>query len=126
MLNKPKEIFITNAKLENSNRSLTQTRKVQYGIQHHVIRRPILVDVPVETLTAITAHLDPLSLLAVAQVNGYLNKHIKDDNTWRRALICQFLGIGPEADLDDKDILLFRRTEKTYRNEFITRYKLRR
>jgi hypothetical protein len=125
MLNNPKEFSITDAESQNSNGR--QTKKNQYGIQHHhVIRRPILVDVPVETLTAITAYLEPHSLLAVAQVNGHLNQHIKDDNTWRRALFCQFLGLGSEADLDDKEFLLLRRTEQTWRNEFITRYKLRR
>ena len=51
---------------------------------------------------------------------------MKDDNTWRRAFFYQFLDIGPENDLDDNKALLLRRTEGSWRNEFIVRYKLKR
>ena len=59
-------------------------------------------------LTAITSYLDPLSLSALAVVDIYLNGHVKDDNTWRRAFFYQFLGVGNENDLDDKKALLLR------------------
>ena len=93
---------------------------------NHGIHCPILVLVPSETLTAITSYLDPPCLFALAVVNIYLNRHVKDDNTWRRAFFCQFLSIGPENDLDDNKALLLRRTEGSWRNEFIVRYKIKR
>lgn len=93
---------------------------------NHGIHCPILILVPSETLTAITSYLDPPSLSALAVVNIYLNEHVKNDNTWRRAFLYQFLGIGPENDLDDKKALLLRRTERSWRNEFTVRYKLKR
>jgi hypothetical protein len=95
-------------------------------LSNHGIHCPILILVPSETLTAITSYLDPPSLFALAVVNIYLNGHVKDDNTWRRAFFYQFLGIGPENDLDDNKALLLRHTEGSWRNEFIVRYKLKR
>ncbi|KAF9528811.1 hypothetical protein CPB83DRAFT_299653 [Crepidotus variabilis] len=129
MLNKPTQSSSSDAQLQNSNSNFS--KKSQHGIQHHnhdslLIRRPILVDVPAETLTSITAHLDPPTLLILGGVNKYLNHHIKDDNTWRRAFANQFLGIGPESDLIDEKMLLFRRTERSWRHEFILRFRLRR
>ncbi|KAG6890853.1 hypothetical protein C0992_012239 [Termitomyces sp. T32_za158] len=87
----------------------------------------ILLGVPSETLTGITAYLDPPSLLSLAKVHSRLASHVKNDNTWHRAFVCQFLGISPESEIhdDDKGIML-RRSESTWRNEFIVRYKLRR
>ena len=98
----------------------------QKTLSNHGIHCPILILVPSETLTAITSYLDPPSLFVLAVVNIYLNGHVKDDNTWRRAFFCQFLGIGPENDLDDNKALLLRRTESSWRNEFIVRYKMKR
>ena len=95
-------------------------------LSNHGIHCPILILVPSETLTAITSYLDPPSLFSLAVVNIYLNGHVKDDNTWRRAFFYQFLGIGPENDLDDNKALLLRRKEGSWRNEFIVRYKLKR
>ncbi|GLB44562.1 putative ubiquitin-interacting motif containing protein [Lyophyllum shimeji] len=95
--------------------------------QHGVPDSRILLDIPSETLTGITSYLDPPSMLALARVHGRLNAHIKNDNTWHRAFVCQFLNIGPESDIDD-DVksLMLRRSENSWRNEFITRYRLRR
>jgi hypothetical protein len=56
----------------------------------------------------------------------YCNGHLKDDNTWRRAFFYQFLDVGPENDLDHDKALLLKRTEGSWRNEFIVRYKLKR
>lgn len=101
-------------------------KSYQKTLSNHGIHCPILILVPSETLTAITSYLDPPSLLALAVVNIYLNGHVKDDNTWRRAFFYQFLGIGPENDLDDNKALLLKRTEGSWRNEFTVRYKLKR
>ena len=101
-------------------------KSFQKTLSNHGIHCPILTLVPSETLTAITSYLDPPTLLALAVVNIYLNGHVKDDNTWRRAFFYQFLGIGPENDLDDNKALLLKRTEGSWRNEFTVRYKLKR
>ena len=101
-------------------------KSYQKSLSKHGIHCPILILVPSETLTAITSYLDPPSLLALAVVNIYLNGHVKDDNTWRRAFFYQFLGIGPENDLDDNKSILLKRTEGSWRNEFTVRYKLKR
>jgi hypothetical protein len=111
---------------ESSVHSQQLAKSYQKQTSNHGIHCPILILVPSETLTAITSYLDPPSLSALAVVNTYLNGHVKDDNTWRRALFYQFLGIGPENDLDDNKALLLRRTERSWRNEFTVRYKLKR
>lgn len=111
---------------KSSVQSQQLARPYQKQPNNHGIHCPILILVPSETLTAITSYLDPPSLSALAVVNVYLNGHIKDDNTWRRAFFYQFLGIGPENDLNDNKALLLRRTERSWRNEFTVRYKLKR
>ncbi|KAG6850382.1 hypothetical protein H0H93_013937 [Arthromyces matolae] len=94
---------------------------------HGVPDNRILLDVPSETLTGITSYLDPPSLLSLARVHSRLAAHVKNDNTWHRAFVCQFLGISPESDIhDDVKSLMLRRSETTWRNEFINRYRLRR
>ncbi|KAG5637445.1 hypothetical protein H0H81_004554 [Sphagnurus paluster] len=95
--------------------------------QHGAPDNRILLDVPSETLTGITSYLDPPSLIALAQVHRRLNWHVKDDITWRRAFLCQILNIGPEGDIhNDTKSLMLRRSEKTWRNEFIVRHEMRR
>ena len=111
---------------KSSVKSQKLAKSYQKQPNNHGIRCPILIRVPSETLTAITSYLDPPSLFALAVVNIYLNGHVKDDNTWRRAFFYQFLGISPENDLDDRKALLLRRTEGSWRNEFTVRYKLKR
>jgi hypothetical protein len=110
---------------KSSVKSRQLAKSYQKQPNDHGIQCPILILVPSETLTAITSHLDPPSLSALAVVNIYLNGHVKDDNTWRRAFLYQFLGIGHENDLDYKKALLLRRTEGSWRNEFTVRYKLK-
>jgi len=93
------------------------------------INAGILLHVPSETLTHITSFLDPRTLLALDRTNKQLHAHVKDDNTWRRAYVYQFLGISPEADLRDNAegrSLMLRREETTWRREFVLRYNLRR
>lgn len=97
----------------------------QHGIQSNSIR--ILLDVPSETLTGVTSYLDPPSLLSLGTVNRHLHKHVGNDNTWHRAFVCQFLGIGPESDVHDNiKSLMLRRYEDSWRSELIVRYNLRR
>ena len=111
---------------ESSLKSQQLAKSYQKQPIHHGIHCPILILVPSETLTAITSYLDPPSLSALAVANIYLNGHVRDDNTWRRAFFYQFLGIGPENDLDDTKALLLRRAERSWRNEFTVRYRLKR
>ncbi|KAF9463406.1 WD40-repeat-containing domain protein [Collybia nuda] len=108
-------------KPSKSNRGFSQ----QHG--PHANRVSLLLDVPSETLTGITSYLEPPSLLSVGRVNNSLHEHIKNDNTWHRAFVCQFLGIGPECEINDNvKCLMLRRSENSWRNEFCTRYRLRR
>ncbi|KAG1805743.1 hypothetical protein EV424DRAFT_271265 [Suillus variegatus] len=94
--------------------------------QHGIVQSTSLLDIPAESLTHITSFLSPPSLLALSRTNRRLNEHINDDNTWYRAFINQFLGIGPENDLENEKILLLRKSEGTWRKEFIMRHNLRR
>ncbi|KAF9476903.1 hypothetical protein BDN70DRAFT_838574 [Pholiota conissans] len=119
MLNRPSELPQTDAQTQNFAKDSPKSKS-----QHGIYGYPILLDVPVETLTGITSYLSPPSLFSLAKVNRYLNQHVKDDNTWRRAFVQQFLDIGPESNLDDEKTLLLRRSQRSWRQEFITRYVL--
>ncbi|KAG1773386.1 hypothetical protein EV702DRAFT_577364 [Suillus placidus] len=97
-----------------------------YQESHHgIVQSTSLLDIPAESLTHITSFLSPPSLLALSRTNRRFNEHINDDNTWYRAFINQFLGIGPENDLENERILLLRKSERTWRKEFIMRHNLR-
>ncbi|KAI0313061.1 hypothetical protein OF83DRAFT_1086591 [Amylostereum chailletii] len=54
-----------------------------------------------------------------------LQEHVKDDNTWLRAFVCQYLDVGPENDLGDAQCITLRRSELTWKKEFITRSNAR-
>ncbi|KAK0191154.1 WD40-repeat-containing domain protein [Armillaria mellea] len=84
------------------------------------------LDIPSENLTHITAYLDPHSLLSLSRVNTQLHAHVKEEHTWRTAFALNFLGIGPEGDLSDFKGRLLRRSEPSWRREYIVRYNLRR
>lgn len=89
----------------------------------------VLLSIPSESLTHVTAYLDPPDLLALARTCKPLHAHVTDDNTWRRAYVHQYLGISPESDLHDEagdKTLMLRREESSWRKEFILRYNLRR
>lgn len=88
-------------------------------------RRPILLELPPESLTHVTANLDPPDLLALAQTSKYLNGHINDENTWYRAFLYQFLGVFPEDALDEGAIVILRRSESSWRKEFMARYRVK-
>lgn len=85
-----------------------------------------LLHLPAESLTHITAYLDPQALFNLGRTNKKFLDHIKDDNTWHRAFLCQFLGVVPEADLVDQSILVLRRSEPSWKREFVLHYRLRR
>ncbi|KAK0206349.1 WD40-repeat-containing domain protein [Desarmillaria ectypa] len=84
------------------------------------------LDIPSENLTHITAYLDPHSLLSLSRVSTKLYAHVKEEHTWRTAFALNFLGIGPEGDLSDFKGRLLRRSELSWRREYIVRYSLRR
>ncbi|RPD76790.1 hypothetical protein L226DRAFT_350963 [Lentinus tigrinus ALCF2SS1-7] len=91
--------------------------------------RDVLLSIPSESLTHVTAYLDPPDLLALSRTCKQLHAHVTDDNTWRRAYVHQYLGISPESDLRDEagdKTLMLRREENSWRKEFILRYNLRR
>jgi hypothetical protein len=96
----------------------------QHG--HHHSTESRLLDVPAESLTHITSYLTPPSLLTLATTCRSLYEHVKDDNTWLRAFLNQFLSISPERELENEKILPLRRMENTWRKEFILRYSFRR
>lgn len=81
---------------------------------------------PSETLTQIAASLDPKSLLALGQVNRQLRDHVSDDHTWGIAFKAQFLKLSPETEPSQTDLLLLRRSETSWRKEFLNRWNLNR
>ena len=93
-----------------------------------------LLGLPAESLTHITAYLDPTALFILSLVNRRLHEHVEDDNTWRRAYVYQFLGISPEGDIRDggspdgapTKALMLRREESSWKREFVARWNLRR
>lgn len=107
-------------------KNLSQKKQSQSNQNSTNQHGPFLLDIPSESLTHITSSLNPPSLLALSKVNSILYHHVKDDNTWHRAFVYQFLGIGPEHDLNDDKSLLLRPAERSWRTEFISRYNLRR
>ncbi|TFK27294.1 hypothetical protein FA15DRAFT_220330 [Coprinopsis marcescibilis] len=87
----------------------------------------LLLDVPVEILNRITSSLDPYALFALSLARKYLYEHIENENTWRHAFVSQFLGIGPEGDIEDSRAhMMLRRTSSSWKTEYIVRYDLTR
>ncbi|EJD05200.1 uncharacterized protein FOMMEDRAFT_166824 [Fomitiporia mediterranea MF3/22] len=84
---------------------------------------PHILAIPAESLTHITAFLDPASLFALGRASKILHEHIDDDNTWHTAFACQFLGEGEETPNSPQSILL-RRCEDTWKREFVLRCNL--
>ncbi|KAG1853158.1 WD40-repeat-containing domain protein [Suillus subalutaceus] len=117
--------FIDTSRKDNLTAKPTSISSYQES-HHGIVQSTSLLDIPAESLTHITSFLSPPSLLALSRTNRRFNEHINDDNTWYRAFINHFLGIGPENDLDNERILLLRKSECTWRKEFIMRHNLRR
>ncbi|KAH0834157.1 WD40-repeat-containing domain protein [Lanmaoa asiatica] len=113
--------------VENYRKVSTHQHKSSHTSPHnHQHGSPSLLHLPQESLTHITSYLPPPSLLALARTCRHLCEHIDDDNTWLRALLTQFFGISPERELENERILLLKRTEHTWRKEFILRCATRR
>lgn len=93
---------------------------------HQPQRMCLLLDIPAESLTHVSSSLEPPALLALSIVNRALHAHVKDDNTWYRALAYQLLGVSPEHDLDPSKIVMLRRSEVSWRREFLLRFTLQR
>ncbi|THH18239.1 hypothetical protein EW146_g2713 [Bondarzewia mesenterica] len=119
MHNRP---FGTSPKENHSRHKYSQPRRY-HSNQHGTVDHSALslLSLPSESLTHITSFLDSDSLLSLGRVNKRLYEHIKDDNTWHRAFVCQFLGIEPESDLDNVKCLTLRKSEATWKREFISR-----
>lgn len=109
----------------NSKTSLSNSNldSVQYGKQQQPIS--ILLDIPVESLTHVTSYLAPPSLFALSRTCTRLYEHVKDDITWYRAFLTQVVGVGPEGHLKNGKVILLKRLEQTWREEFLLRYRLR-
>lgn len=104
-----------------SPQSLTQS--TQHGSNN------ILSSVPYESLAHITATLSPADLFNLSLVNHALFSHVADDNTWHVAFDWHFLSLSPESDdplEDDERSIMLRRTESTWRREFVKRFNLSR
>src|ERR1700753_3762787 len=110
-------------KLNNYHQKQVKTNvDTQYGHQDNDSR---LLDTPQEVLTHCTSFLDPQSLLSLGKACRKLREHISDDNTWRRAFAYYFFGLSPAASLDDStNGLMLRRTYKTWKREFLSRFNL--
>lgn len=81
---------------------------------------------PTENITHITSYLDPETLLALATVSSAFHLHIQDDHTWHMAFVRNFLDVDPLVNLPTVNSILLRRTEPTWRKEYIYRYRIRR
>lgn len=89
--------------------------------------RCFLLSLPDESLTHITTFIaDPPSLFALSRASRRLRDHVADDNTWYRAFVFHFLGVGPEHDPRGDKQLMLRRTESSWKKEFVARFNLTR
>lgn len=73
----------------------------------------LLLDVPGEILSAVTANLDPPALLALGESHVILSRHVEEDITWRVAFETNY-GTG----------ISLRRVEPTWRKEYSNRHKM--
>lgn len=128
MLNKPTKTF-RNTLEQNKHAKSTTLQTAQHGDIHRnrtssslPDRGAPLLDVPGESLTHITAYLDVPALLNLSRVNKSLHGHVNNDSTWCQALLCQFLGVSPESDLQGIQSLVLRRTESTWKKELVYRH----
>jgi F-box-like len=108
-----------------------QANNIQHALQPNRTQklkspsRSFFLSIPGESLTHITTYVDdPSSLFALSRVNRRLRDHIADDNTWYRVFAFHFLGIGPESDPQEEQELVLRRTESTWKKEFVSRFRI--
>ena len=109
-------------------RNLPKERTFQHGFAKpsYLRGKCLLLSLPPESLTHITSFLDPASLFALGKGNKKLYDHIKDDNTWRSAFLHHFLGLGSDrGTISDSSLFaLLRRTEDTWKKEYVSRCTL--
>ena len=84
----------------------------------------LLHALPFETLTNVTAWLDPPSLLALGLVDKYLKRYVDNDSTWQIAFLVHFFDVDPEEWPINRRMVLLRRAENSWKREYISRYKL--
>jgi hypothetical protein len=109
------------SKQHHSTQSQTRSKTTPESTRHHGI-----LLLPYESLTHCTSYLEPPTLLYLSLVNRHFYEHVANDLTWLYAFNLHFLGIGPEVTPLGSGALLLRRTESTWRKEYINRYNLTR
>ena len=86
-------------------------------------RSSILQRLPYETLCHITSYLDPPALANLSAVSSWFKSFLGDDLVWKLALFANVLGIRPEDEKDSARAFLLRRTEATWKIEYIERFQ---
>ncbi|KIJ41026.1 hypothetical protein M422DRAFT_255876 [Sphaerobolus stellatus SS14] len=95
------------------------------GQKHSDERRCFLLSLPSESLTHITTYVDdPRSLIALSRTNHRLSDHVAEDNTWYRAFAFHFWGLGPESEPKYETKVMLRKTENTWKKEFVKRSEI--
>ncbi|KAI5991266.1 hypothetical protein EDD15DRAFT_1124915 [Pisolithus albus] len=125
----PKRPIHLSQKDQNSTRTYLHSQSHSQALQHGEYREhkdySILLELPVESLTHVTSYLAPPYLVALGRTCRRLHDHVKDDNTWYRAFLTQVVGIHPECSLSEGNAFLLRMIERTWREEFVSRYMVR-
>lgn len=118
--------YTTNFKYQNNNiQHAPRSQRLSSTKNPESTSECYFLVIPGESLTHITTYVDdPSSLFALSRVNRRLRDHVADDNTWYRVFAFHFLGIGPESDPKEETKLLLRRTENTWKREFIQRFNV--
>ncbi|KIM29195.1 hypothetical protein M408DRAFT_68296 [Serendipita vermifera MAFF 305830] len=86
-------------------------------------RRSVLERFPYETLTHITSYLQPPALASLSAVSSWFKEYLSDDVVWKLALFANILGIHPEHQKHSSRAFLLRRTESTWKLEYIVRFQ---
>lgn len=77
---------------------------------------------PADALSWITSYLYPQHLFSLSRVSKHLAAHVALDSTWRIAFWRCFFDLDPETSIDVLCQVLLRRSERTWRTEFIKRF----
>lgn len=117
-------LILNNSTLNNKNQFVS-TRSTHHVHPDNDAPSPLLA-LPAESLAHITSFLDPASLFSLARASSVLYKHVSDDNTWHQAFDRQFLAHGPDSDdsAGSFQALLLRRSEDSWKKEFVYRWNL--
>ncbi|KAF8524331.1 WD40-repeat-containing domain protein [Hysterangium stoloniferum] len=135
MQDKP-SLILTNSLVTTETTSNNKNTTTQHALQSNRSRnerglsvfhppRCFLLSIPSESLNHITSYVgDPLSLLALSLVSRRLRDHVAEDSTWYHAFAFHYWGIGPESDPEDEQKLVLRRSDSTWKKEFIKRFNV--